>query len=362
MKAQTAHIERIKIACSLSENNSISGNSFLTIEAKNNKLNLYTANSYADINVEVGANIYEEGVAHVVSKEMLETISMLKGEITLTKKDDKLIVECGKFKRYIYLVENTNPLFPTTDELELLAELNGEDLSSVIKRCSPYADINRIGREMFCGIQINNEDNKTTFLAMNGKQIALMSTPSVSNKPFKYNIPIQTMNFLSKNIQDHTVYIMSLGNNEQIFFVFDHIILVSRVISEKIPEVASIIDTELDDYLLLDTQKTLSAIDRVSIVSDKASKAIQFKIKDNNLTIESVNVERGSTSENVGEVKSNKDFKADLNSHMIKTLLQTLKEEYAELRFTLSNGIIKTQILCTDKHNNKFLIMPLRSA
>lgn len=115
---------------------------------------------------------------------------------------------------------------------------------------------------------------------------------------FNITIPAKSLNEISKIIdknEDVDLYI----SDRKVLFVFDHLIIQTRLIDGAFPDTSRLIPTQFDYKLTINTRDILNAIDRASLFSIEMNNIIKLEMNEDQVLLTSSSQEIGSVEEDL---------------------------------------------------------------
>ncbi|MCL4417375.1 MAG: DNA polymerase III subunit beta [Actinobacteria bacterium] len=337
--------------------------------AKSGKLQLISTDLEIGIQVEIPANIEEEGEITVPAKLFSDLINTLSYEkVTLKTSRDRLEIITERTKNTLQII--------SSDEFPKLYEDKGI-LMMVIKKNTLQEKITPVifaasadtTRPALSGILIKKEgsDSKQGFLfvATDGYRLSLrqqtISDKKELNEEFENQIIIpsrilkEVLN-LKGDDQDIKLYISEEKN--QILFEQDGVIIVGRLINAQFPDFKKIIPENFLTTVVFDKNEMQKAVKICAIFARERANIIKFSIKENKIIV-SANTE--DTQENFVEVDAKiigDENEIAFNARYLLELLSNIEEE--EIRFEMSGPLNPGVFKIKDDPSFLHLIMPIR--
>jgi DNA polymerase-3 subunit beta len=269
----------------------------------------------------------------------------------------------------------------SSDEYPELASTNGEDevicspfnvkaFLSGIKATSFSASTDET-KQVLCGINVSYSDC-FTFASTDGHRLTVWESDldeqdnDVPNPthPLSVTIKASHLKDLEKlfSSSDPDSSFSVRFNDSSISFSNDQHFFLGRILSGSYPAYNQLIPLQFSISFTCDRKKLISAIDRVSVLSDTKNNLLTLSINSDNQSL-SLNVstrEVGSASESLSAQVSSPDptFSISFN---IKYLLEGLKSFSAnEVQFNCNQPDHPVVIIPLDGSKSKYLIMPVQ--
>jgi len=213
-------------------------------------------------------------------------------------------------------------------------------------------------RPVLTAINLKAESGKLTATATDSARLSRKSVDIDPALHFNSNIPAKTLSDVT-HLLDPGSNVEISSTNEKITFSFGNTIVSSRLISESYPVSSSIIPSTFNYRLEVNSQQLLSAIDRVSILSQNMAPVVKLSMSD-----ESVFVSSATTSGNGEESLSTVQFEGDrleiaFNAVFVSEAVKALGCEDVAISFI---GEMKPFIIKNPKDDSIVeLITPMRT-
>jgi DNA polymerase-3 subunit beta len=152
-------------------------------------------------------------------------------------------------------------------------------------------------------------------------------------------------------------YSFSVKDN-QLAFIHDREVIVSRKIDGKFPNYQQVIPTDNNLKVTVNTQALVQALTRVALLADEKSKMVRFEIKEGSLTLVSDHTELGGAQEEVEISYKGEEVSIGLNAKYILDVLNVIDEDEVTLNLKDQNY---SCLLTTGKDKDyRSIVMPMR--
>ena len=121
-------------------------------------------------------------------------------------------------------------------------------------------------------------------------------------------------------------YSFSVKDN-QLAFIHDREVIVSRKIDGKFPNYQQVIPADNNLKVKVNTQALVQALTRVALLADEKSKMVRFEIKEGSLTLVSDHTELGGAQEEVEIPYKGEEVRIGLNAKYILDVLNVVEED-----------------------------------
>lgn len=309
----------------------------------------------------IKANVESDGKTVVDNKMFNEIVRKLEAdEITFEVDNNTFIIKSASG---VFKLSTMNP-----EEYPKLPVFN-VDNSIVIKqgifkdmiKKTIFATSQDENRPIYTGALVTVEDNILKVIAIDGFRLALKQyVLENSNDNFKAIIPGKTLSELIKILSDSEDINVKIGvNKNQALFELGECIVVSRIIEGEFLNYNSVIPSEFETKIKVNTKNILESLDRVSLfsreVSEKEKKApIKLNVSMEGIEISCTSL-AGDAKENVVGVVEGKNLEIGFNPRYLIEALKVIENEEIVMNFTtnVSPMIIKPT------HGNDYIYMVL---
>ena len=204
-------------------------------------------------------------------------------------------------------------------------------------------------RPIYTGALVIVENNVLRVVAIDGFRLALRQYMLESNtNDFKAIIPGRTLSELIKILSDNEEKQVKIGvNKNQALFEMGECIVISRIIEGEFLNYNSVIPSEAETKVRINTKNLIDTLERVSLfsreVSEKEKKApIKVKITLDNLQVSCVS-QAGDAKENIDATIEGKEIEIGFNPRYILEALKVIESEEIIMNYTanISPMVIK---------------------
>ncbi len=171
-------------------------------------------------------------------------------------------------------------------------------------------------------------------------------------------LPRKTVGELRKLI-DETVDDVRVELSEtKIRFVFDSVILTSKLIDGTFPDYERVIPIGNDKEMLVDCKSFAEAVDRVSAISAEKSRAVKLSLTSGVLVLSASSPESGTATEELEVGYQGEALEIGFNSAYLLDITRQIAGESA--CFTLADAASPTILSETDDTSALYVLMPMR--
>ena len=334
--------------------------------------------SATDLNLSIvyttSADVQKEGKIAVNAKVMEEVITKLPDNkdilIELNEETNVLIIKSEKTKyEIITLNSNDYPNIPydetkvSADEKEF--EILSKDLNKAIKQTAFSAVQNEVSG-VLTGVCFTINENILETVATDGNRLTRSRIPINSRgKNITFICTGKTLSEVSRLISladDKMVKFSILGN--KILFKFENIIFHSGLIEGTYPRYQQLIPTTNEKIAIIDREKLINTIDRVSVMVNNRTNIMKFNFEDSLLEISTDTPEAGSAKESIDINYTSENLLIAFNYKYVLDVLRNIQNE--KIRIEMSTNLSATVIKPEDSEEAEAgdsylcLIMPVQ--
>lgn len=320
----------------------------ILIETKENKIRMCATDLDISIEVNVEANIVEDGSITLPAKKILEIVSKLPDEIISFNLNDennlmKIVCKNTKFD-IIGISSNEFPLitYPEVHEavdIEITPFLNA--IKETVFAVANY-DTNSVLSGVFCKIK----DQCLEMASTDGNRLVRTKKEinNENNKEYSVIIPSKTLLEFSKiltGVEDKTVSIL-IGNGQICFKLSDRF-LTSRVLEGQYPDYNKIIPSNYENIVEIKRDTLISSIERTAIMVNDRTNIVKFLFNENTLTLSADTPDLGDSSDEISIEYEKEELVIAYNYKYVLDALKAMNSDFVkiELGSALSSTIFK---------------------
>lgn len=342
-------------AISLKNNTSILEG--ILFSAQNNRLTLKSTDLELAIETSKECKVIKEGHA-LLNASMISNIirKLPNDEVLLRIEKEKVFIQSENAKFNIIAMDIFSyPEFPT---FEKNVDFKMQDnLLKVATKQTIFATAVDDYRIVLNGVDVEIENGKVDFVALDGHRIAKRSFSIEESLTKKVIIPPRALNEISKIVPEGEIVGVSFVQGSCIFR-FRDTIFSSRVIEGEYLNYKALFSYDYKTKISISRRDFINAIERANIIY-KAEKGdlVTFTINDNNILIEGSS-EIGDLKDIVDIKKDGDDLKIAFNSKYVLEGLKNIEQEFVEITFNGRAGacIIRPQ---DENVDYTYLVLPV---
>jgi len=351
----------------VSKKNTLPILSNILIEAKEGILTLSATDMDISIKETISCNIIETGSTTLNAQMIFDIIKKLPdtSEIEFISNDGKILTIRSNVSKFSLscLPKDEFPLIEINASNSKKITVKSQTILNLINK-TKFAISNEETRYFLNGLYFNISSTKNvsnlTFVGTDGHRLATSS--SLLNIPFDeipgVIIPKKTIIELSKLLSENYDNIdIDISSNKIIFYI-DKLILISKLIDGNFPDYTRVIPKNNNNYLMINRENLLSAVDRVSTIANEKSPSIKFKLLENLINLSSINNENSTATEDIQAKYNGKQIEIGFNSRYVMDILDNLEGKEIKISFNdNSDPIIIHEKIDSE---NIYVLMPMR--
>ena len=312
-------------------------------------------------------NIEQEGAVLLKAKTISSIVSKLDNQLLSLQVDEnkKIIINADKVDFNILGTDVSEyPVFPQVED-GLSFELEVRDLKELLKYTIFAVSFDET-KEFLNGILIKNEDDYLYFVSTDGYRLSLkrkkITKPATD---FSAIVPFRVMNELYKilqNIDPDAKIKLNISTN-QVSFMMDGFLLVSRVIQGTFPDYKQVLPKEFDNVITVGRRNFIQAAERASIIASVSNNVVKLifsdvlEIKANAPKMGGFNEEINITNQNI---KGIDNLKVAFNVRLLLDVMKTLEAD--DVLIEVNDELKPCVIRSVADEDYTYIIMPIRTS
>ena len=338
----------------------------ILIEAMDTSLILTSTDMDISIVEKLECNVLENGATTINSQIFYDIIRKLEenSEIEVISNDSKILTLRANGSRFS-LACLPKEDFPIIDKENDGAKIkiNSQIFAKLIDK-TKFAISNEETRYFLNGLYFNifEDKNKTnvTLVGTDGHRLAKFSH-NINEKINQISgviIPKKTINELSKLLSDIDEDIEIVISSSKIIFYINNLVFISKLIDGTFPDYKRVIPIDNNNTIEVTREKLLSAVDRVSTITNEKSPVIKFKLLQNIINLNTINNENSTATEDIKLSYDGDEFEIGFNSKYIMDIVNNLEDEIIIIELKDSSS----PIIAKEKSNPNlvYVLMPMR--
>ena len=199
---------------------------------------------------------------------------------------------------------------------------------------SAFAASTRDTRPILAALNLDANGGKLVATATDSARLAQKTVPLEDESiRFRCNIPARTLSDIVRMFEGSDTVRVSISEQKALF-QFDHNVVSTRLIPGDYPVTKSIIPERFNYYLEVNAQELLSAMGRISLLSNEKDSAVKLSMREDEVELSVKNELSGSANERVDTFQFNGDrLDVSFNPLFVIDAIKALKSEDVTLCF-----------------------------
>lgn len=318
------------------------------------------------------ARITQSGGVTIEAKRLFDVVrSMPDDDVHMSlQENNSMLIESGTAKfRLLGLPAEDYPTLPTVNVAEAYS-MPLDELKTMVGKVK-FAITHEETRFQLNGALLKVQPQKMEMVATDGHRMALINFPKGNNGKGRKGsdltilIPRKALDEILRLEagEDGTV---KFGVSEnQLFFEAGDRRLMARMIDVNFPNYMEVISRDNDRHVMVDRERLLSTIRRISLVANERTRAVRFDFAPGKLTVSSTNPELGDARETVPIDYAGNPFFVGLNAAYVTDFLSAVDTAQVSLDLKDENSqcIGKPANTAEDlPYDYLYVVMPMRLA
>lgn len=250
------------------------------------------------------------------------------------------------------------PEFDASQSVVMPAGVLSEALTNTL-----FATSNDSLRPVMTGVLFQFGENETNFVSTDSHRLVVYKRADLMNaEPMEFIMPKKPLNIF-KNILASSNEEVKIDFNENMAkFTFDKHIWICRLIDGKYPNYTAVIPKENPNVLTINRNLLLGAIKRASIMSNKSTNQVRFKLSGNILHLHAEDTEYANKADMQIPCDYNgEDINIGFSSKFLTEMLTILGSDDITMKMSQPNrpGIIEPLDGLEENENILMLSMPV---
>lgn len=318
------------------------------------------------------ARVTTPGGVTIEAKRLFDIVRSLPDDdvhITM-QENNSLLVESGTAKfRLLGLPAEDYPTLPAVDMSDAYT-IALEELKTMVGKVR-FAITHEETRFQLNGALLKIQPTKMEMVATDGHRMALINFPKGGNgktkkgSDFTVLVPRKALEEILRLEGEEDGTVRFGVSDNQLFFEAGERRLMARMIDVNFPNYMEVISRDNDRRVMVDRERLLSTIRRISLVANERTRAVRFDFAPGKLTVSSTNPELGDARETVPIDYAGNPFFVGLNAAYVTDFLAAVDTPQVSLELKDENSqcigrpATNTEDLAYDY---LYVVMPMRLA
>lgn len=340
----------------------------LVVDASGDMLRIYSTDLDTSVVVQLQATIENNGAVVVFGKKINEIVSNLPNDdIQLTSTDDNTmkIKTLNKETKALFTLKGLSkddyPELPVVSNKNIF-KMEQKVLKNMIRKVILSAS-NDDTRYVLNGILMNIRKDKMLMVATDGRRLSLINT-QIEGLAEEKNVIVskKVLSEIEKMLGTEGECQLGVTDN-QIFFRFDNISIISRLIEGDFPDYQQVVPSSFEMEASFNTQEMMTAVKRISVMVTENFKRLTMTMnKKNSVIFNATDPELGDAHEEIDikglSQKLSEDYSIAFNSFFLVDVLKVIDTEEVVIQLNKNTN----PAVIREKDNKDFLsvIMPMK--
>jgi len=313
------------------------------------------------------ARITTPGGVTIEAKRLFDIVRSLPDEdvhITL-QENNSLLIDSGTAKfRLLGLPAEDYPTLPTVNVTEAY-DIPLDELKTMVAKVK-FAITHEETRFQLNGALLKVLPTKMEMVATDGHRMALINFPQGSNgkaKELTILVPRKAMEEIMRLEPGEDGTVRFGVSENHLFFEAAERRLLARMIDVNFPNYMEVIARDNDRKVLVDRERLLATIRRISLVANERTRAVRFDFAPGKLTVSSTNPELGDARETVPIDYAGNPFFVGLNAAYVTDFLSAVDTQQVSLDLKDENSQCIGRPSSNDAdlaYEYLYVVMPMR--
>lgn len=318
------------------------------------------------------AKISTPGGVTIEAKRLFDVIrSLPDDDVHMTlQENNSVTIEAGTAKfRLLGLPAEDYPTLPTVNVSEGYT-IPLDELKTMVGKVK-FAITHEETRFQLNGALLKIQPNKMEMVATDGHRMALINFPSaITGKGKKGTdltilVPRKALDEILRLEGGEEGTVQFGVSDNQLFFEAGDRRLLARMIDVNFPNYMEVISRDNDRKVLVDRERLLATIRRISLVANERTRAVRFDFAPGKLTVSSTNPELGDARETVPIDYAGQPFFVGLNAAYVMDFLSATDTPSVSLDLKDENSqCIGRPATASEElpYDYLYVVMPMRLA
>jgi DNA polymerase-3 subunit beta len=319
------------------------------------------------------AKVITPGGVTIEAKRFFDIVRSLPDEdvhVTM-QENNQMLIESGTAKfRLLGLPAEDYPTLPAVAATETVFSIALDELKTMVAKVK-FAITHEETRFQLNGALLKVQPTKMEMVATDGHRMALINFPQGNGSGGKKKgqdltilIPRKALEeILRLEAGDGGTVRFGVSENH-LFFEAGERRLLARMIDVNFPNYMEVISRDNDRHVMVDRERLLATIRRISLVANERTRAVRFDFAPGKLTVSSTNPELGDARETVPIDYAGNPFFVGLNAAYVTDFLAAIDTPSVSLDLKDENSqcIGRPQAQEELPYEYLYVVMPMRLA
>lgn len=331
---------------------------------KNSKLQIFATDLETSMSTELEVESKTDGSVAIPARILTDTLKNLPDQpLTFNVDESTFAIEItSDFGKYNLSGESGDeyPNIPKAEGVEK-ASIDSSTLLEAISSTIFATSTDEL-RPAMTGVFVQMNDAGITFVATDAHRLVrFVHADATFDKPTSFIIPKKSMSLLKNALPvNEQTQVEIAYNDNNVFFSFDNVELISRLIDAKYPDYNAVIPTDNPNKLYVNRTDLQKSLRRISIYANKTTHQVRLKINGNDLQISAEDLDfSNAADERMTCQYDGENMEIGFNARFLAEMLGNLTAEEIMMELSTSTraGLLIPQD--DDKDRVLMLIMPV---
>jgi DNA polymerase III subunit beta len=340
------------------------------LKAADGRLSIAATDLDVTILSSCAARITTPGGVTIEAKRLFDVVrSLPDDDVHMTmQENNSMLIESGTAKfRLLGLPAEDYPTLPTVNVGDAYS-IALDELKTMVGKVK-FAITHEETRFQLNGALLKIQPQKMEMVATDGHRMALINFPSGGPKKkgsdLTILIPRKALDEILRLEAGEDGNVQFGVSENQLFFEAGDRRLMARMIDVNFPNYMEVIARDNDRKVLVDRERLLSTIRRISLVANERTRAVRFDFAPGKLTVSSTNPELGDARETVPIDYAGNPFFVGLNAAYVTDFLSAVDTPSVSLDLKDENSQCIGRPASTSEdlpYDYLYVVMPMRLA
>lgn len=237
-------------------------------------------------------------------------------------------------------------------------QMKSIDLKEAIEQTS-FATSEKETRPVLTGVNFKAKDHVLECIATDSYRLAKRILNIDSDISFNIIIPKKSLIEISRIIEKDELIDLYVSDRK-VLFVFDHVLIQTRLIDGTFPDTSRLIPDSFDYSMSIDSTSLLNSIDRASLLTNEQTNIVKLTMNQDTVILSSFSQEIGSVEENLSRAfYKGEPLKISFSARYLTDAIKSINGQKVRVLFT---GEMKPFIIKDFEREDIIqLVLPVRT-
>ena len=336
----------------------------ILFEVKDNNLSLRSSDIEITMSTTFEVNGIEDGSLAIPTRIILDIINEIEEENIEIKVNEEGVINLTAGKGFYEIIGRPGEEFPSIPVITAVSnvEIDNKMLGRMIKKTIIAVSKDEL-KPSLTGVLFKIKEDEIISVATDGHRLVRTIRKDFSSGGFEGEviIPTKFLNLLIGYLDKDGVTSLAIGENH-VKVELDSTVIYTRIIDEQFPDYDSVIPSNNEKTVIVNVNKLISTLRRVSIFSNKTTHQISFTLHSEVSKISTLDQETRSSADEEIELEYNdEEMMIGYNAEYLREILKNVETEKVIMKLDspISACIILPEVQKEDE-NLTMLLMPIR--